>query len=133
MLTILHYLSNCARQLNGSLHFIASLSCIFFYLRRNPWRTISANAPRFSQRSVLVNNLRNDFFHSDHMLYITQTADHVLYTQTDDINDIWVHCYKLFIGMIDRHTPLKKKVVRGITVSWITQNYSGYKHKKSSS
>ena len=54
------------------------------------------------------------------MLYITQTVDHILYTQTGDINDIWVHCYKLFIEVIDRHTPLKKKVVRGITVSWVT-------------
>ena len=52
----------------------------------------------------------------------------------DDIKDISAHWYKLFIGVIivsrgdstyfgviDRHAPFKKKLVRGNTVSWIHQ------------
>ncbi|RMX40528.1 hypothetical protein pdam_00007476 [Pocillopora damicornis] len=35
----------------------------------------------------------------------------------DDINDIWATWYKLFAEVIDRHVPLKKKLVRGNAVS----------------
>ena len=38
----------------------------------------------------------------------------------DDINDIWATWYKLFTEVIDRHAPLKKKLVRGNAVSWMT-------------
>ena len=38
----------------------------------------------------------------------------------DDIDDIWAHWYKLFTEVIDRHAPLKRKLVRGNTVSWMT-------------
>ena len=36
----------------------------------------------------------------------------------DDIDDIWAHWYKLFTEVIDRHAPLKRKLIRGNTVSW---------------
>ena len=74
----------------------------------------------FLKKASLSTNPRNDLFRCDHILYITQTDAHILYTQTDDIIDIWAHCYRLFIEVIDRHAPLKKKLVRGNTVSWIT-------------
>ena len=50
---------------------------------------------------------------------------YILYTQSDDIIDIWAHCNRLFIEVIDRHAPLKKKLVRGNTVSWITPKIFG--------
>lgn len=37
-----------------------------------------------------------------------------------DINDTWAHWCKLFTEVIDLHIPLKKKLIRGKTVSWMT-------------
>ena len=36
----------------------------------------------------------------------------------EDIDDIRAHWYKLFTEVIDRHAPLKRKLIRGNTVSW---------------
>ncbi|KAK2566153.1 hypothetical protein P5673_009600 [Acropora cervicornis] len=45
----------------------------------------------------------------------------------DDINDIWAHWYKLFIEVIDRHAPFKKKLD-----SYIRRVISGIKTNKAS-